>query len=228
MTNREDIHNFPIIIRTYQRPEYLERVIESYETLNELNWDLVHFFDDGSTNPKTIERLKQVLKRRGHVHFLQHRGELTSRITAIKIISLLYPDVDWIGDFESDAMMVSQLFERWQTYKDLDITLISLFNFWFKRLHLGTEEIGNEKYHRVAGGGGVAYMLRRDLIEIINKMPHNHGEKAVGGDRFIMRYNKQVGGLMAIVDPTIVEHIGDEGTYGNRRPIHSFDWKRKA
>ena len=206
------IHDFPISIRTYERPEYLLYTINSLKAAG-IKMGLIHLFDDCSKSQKKINLLRDLEKQGIHVHRAPRRlGDRASRINLWRRTFNMYPKTDIIGDFEDDIQVSSRLIQHINNVRHIPpMGLISLFNFTADSDPKGYVEV-NRKFP------GPALIITRNLyLKSQTGLREEYGASQKKSDRMIGKWCQAAGLKALIIAPSVVQHIGEMSTQWKRR-----------
>lgn len=217
----------PIMMTTYNRPEYFQATIEALEKTNaKLDW--FEIFDDCSTNKKQIEYLESLSKKYTIHKQEKNQGTVLNTIPNIEYMFNKY-DSDYLVVLQDDLLFSRSWLERgisiFEQIKEkyFNVAYLSLFN---------RDSKCEEKYYIMKCGhpGGVAIIIDKMFwihykkeyklddygVDLLNNAYHNVNHKVRNLVDYKMALRAvNIGWTLARVGKSLIAHVGDESSMIN-------------
>jgi glycosyltransferase involved in cell wall biosynthesis len=221
-----------LIIPTYNRPEYLEKCLNSIKDTFLYEGSLIYIIDDGSADQKTIQLINDFEKKDcivEKVFKIENKGTYDSMLTAYEYCFDRFEYVILIG---SDIIVNNYFYDMMTYYYNLfPNNIISGFNT------LTISELGKPRHPIIEDGGfyrvketsgSACFGFNRKIYEdyfketLINSMKRN----MLCYDTNSTKKASNNGHHVICTVPSVVEHIGIESTMEhNNNPDISVDFQ---
>lgn len=207
---------FGIVLCCFDRPQYLEKTLNSLKSSN-LNNTIICIIDDHSSNSKTID-LIQNFKIPG-IDIIKIRNEVNMGInhSLLKGFNKIYPLCEYMTNIDSDVIMKSNwldtLYETYISTKKYNInsyeSIVTGFNCNQSCLHKIIKSY--PEFHIKKSIGGINMFFHRNIydilfVDILKNSPKNHG-----WDWNIVNKSNELNIKLVSTNPSVIQHIGYEG-----------------
>ena len=201
------------LLRSYNRPEYLERSLQSFDNSDiDLCYKKI-IYDDCSDNEKTLKILDKYSKKYEIIYNKKNYGQ-KSMVRFLELIENGHKDYDLIFYFDNDTLVKPNCFNiLLKTYKiiiekeKLAVNKILLTGFNYEINH--PVEKKYKYYLKKQSIGGINMIFHRSLLYKIKNWWD------VGEDWEVGRQLKNEGGELFCTIKSCVQHIGITGHNSN-------------
>ena len=205
--------NKPIFlaIRSYNRPEYLEKTLTSIKKSDTSLCNNIIIYDDCSTDKETLRMLKESEELYTVIYNKKNKGCKQSYLNLLKYIkkNVKY---GYVCIVDNDILVKKQWLNKlYDTYKEAEKELTSTnivmsgFNPTNAHQYSDDEITKYKNFHLKYSVGAVCYFFNLQFIKSIYKGWKNNL------DWGISEYVKQKGYYFAVLNEGVVDHIGEEG-----------------
>lgn len=210
-------YKYGILICCYNRPEYLEKTLESLK-LTDLNDSIVYIIDDNSNNIDTINLIKNF--DMPNVVVKKERNNVNLGITKSleKGFTYLYSHCEYLTNLDSDVILkpnwLSALSdvhtEGKKTFPNAKNLIISGFNCTSTCYHKIQETIKNFHVKKTIGGVNTFFhkSFFKDYVHVLRTTNKN---KNIGWDWNLCDYCDIKNIPILVSNPSVVQHIGFTG-----------------
>jgi len=205
--------NKPIFlaIRSYNRPKYLEKTLNSIKKSDTLLCNNIIIYDDCSTDEETLNILKESEKLYTVIYNKKNEGCKQSYLNLLNYIKK-NAKYGYVCIVDNDIVVKKQWLNKlYNIYKEAEKELkstnivMSGFNPTNAHQYSDNEITKYKNFHLKYSVGAVCYFFNLQFIKSIYKGWKNNL------DWGISEYVKQKGYYFSVLNEGVVDHIGEEG-----------------
>jgi hypothetical protein len=202
-------HDFPIGIRTYERPDYFDKMMSGLLSCYSIKPSLIHIFDDHSVNPSKKRLLEKYRSKGMHVHINDSRvGVFQNKKNLWKYLFERHPS-DIICDFEDDILINKDIVRIINAYRGInDLGILSLYDRFSGKQGLKRVLHAGFAYRIINIITGPAWVVTRQAYERVKRKLTPTTNTYCGSDRIMRDWVHKVNLLVTVTDPSFTQHFG--------------------
>ncbi len=212
-------YKFGIILCCFDRPEYLEKTLDSLKKSN-LDNTIICIIDDHSSNSKTIDLIQNFTIPGIDIIKIRNKSNIGINHSLLKGFNKIYPLCEYMTNIDSDVIMKSNWLDKlYKTYISTEKYDINAYEFIVtgfncKKCHHKIIKSYPE-FHIKRSIGGINMFFHRNIYDTLFKDILTNSPKNYGWDWNIVNKSNELNIKLITTNPSVIQHIGYKGLNSN-------------